>query len=491
MKALTTLVFFIGFSLILNAQEFLWAESYDISNCNEVAAVAVDSSGNIYIVGVHNAPYPVPYTGDFYLQKTNPDGEVIWTNYFTGLLAIGDMAAINNSVIIIGQSTGTFTYQEEQYGTAGYFMFLVKVNSDGSLDWHITDETKFGTYTNIAAGKLGSFAVHVRGQSNLGDWVWIMNEAGDLLNSRAISESETTIVDIAYYDNWVYLNGGFNGPGSLIVDTIVINVQPIENTTFTLALNEDLVAKWVAEDTTINNFDGRIVANGTGIYVFEATLEPPFMVQNYIKNFSFEGELIHEIVAPVFSNAIALYPGMTVTPNMLGLFVKNDFNSTSHAVFLFDHNLNLLAEKTIEGSSSHYSGGIANFEDDLFVAQVFDGELNFNNELTLPYSGTGNLPYIAKIGDQAVTGFTKNIASNNKISIFPNPAIDHIIIHLDTDQVKSGILMVNDLSGIIHYQQRIDQNNIRIDLSNFEAGIYILVVQLENRTILSEKFILR
>ncbi len=409
MKQFYTILVLLALSIPSKSQQFLWANSYDISNCNEVAAVAADTNGYIFIAGVHDASVFLPYTGNCYIQKADQDGEVIWTEYISGDLQIGDMAAVGSSVVIIGKTNGTFTYQGTQYGTEEYAMFIIKIDSNGSIEWHLIDDTKFGANTNLSVGKSGDIAVHVRGQSNLGDWVWIMDTDGNILNTKEIYTFDSPIVSIAYYDGWVYLNGGFNGPGSIIVDTIVINVPPVESVTFVLALDENLVAKWVSEDTTINNRDGRIVANSAGVFVYENVLEPQFNVVTYIKKFNFEGQLVHEIVAPIFTEAVTLYPDMTVTPTMLGLFVHNDFNFNSQAVFLFDHDLNLISEKFIDGPSDLYSGQITNFEDDIFVAHVYSGDLEFSDELTLPYSGTGKLPYIAKIGSSSTTGIVKTM----------------------------------------------------------------------------------
>jgi len=174
----------------------------------------------------------------------------------------------------------------------------------------------YGTYTNLARGNTEDFAVHVRGQSNLGDWIWIMDYDGNIVSSKEICDFASPIVSIAYYDEWVYLNGGFHGPGSLVIDTITIDLPPIESTTFTLALDENLVARWVATDTTINNHDGRVVANSAGVFVYESVLEPDFVFKDYIKKFSHAGQLLKEIEAPVFSNSVAHYPDMEVNEEL-------------------------------------------------------------------------------------------------------------------------------------------------------------------------------
>ncbi len=67
MKLFLSIIYLIAFSLVSRDQEFLWANSYEISNCNEVAALAVDSSSHIFISGVYNASPFLPYTRNCYL----------------------------------------------------------------------------------------------------------------------------------------------------------------------------------------------------------------------------------------------------------------------------------------------------------------------------------------------------------------------------------------------------------------------------------------
>jgi len=491
MKLFFTLTIFIALSMSLKSQQFNWAESYDISNCNEVAALATDTSGNLFITGVHDASVFLPYTGNSYILKTDPDGEVMWTEYIIGDVQIGDMAAIGSSIVIIGKTNGTFSYKGEQYGSNEYAMFIMKIDSSSNMEWNLIDATKFGANTNLAPGKFGDIAVHVRGQSNLGDWVWILDTDGNILNTKEIYTFDSPIVSMAYYNGWVYLNGGFNGPGSIIIDTIVINVPPVESVTFTLALDDNLVAKWVSTDTTINNRDGRVVANSSGVFVYENVLEPPFTVVTYIKKFNFEGQLIHEIVAPIFTEAIALYPDMTITPTMLGLFVHDDFTFNSQAVFLFDHNLNLISEKFINGPSDLYSGQITNFEDDIFVAHVYEGDLEFSDEIILPYAGTGKLPYIAKIGSASTTGLAKEKDYENGFRLYPNPATDKVNLIFQQENRDGGELSIFNSFGHTIYKQNFEKLPAFIDLANKAPGIYIFQVQAANGEFYSEKIILK
>lgn len=491
MKLFITSTLFLIFSVYAYGQQFLWAKSYEIPNCNEVAALAVDSNGYVFRTGVYNASFSLPYTGDCYLQKTDSEGEVIWTNYLMGSLQIGDMAAAGSSVVIIGKSNGAFTYQDVQYGSASsYSMFIMKIDSAGDVDWCLIDEENFGANTNLAIGKFGNIAAQIRGPNNLGDWVWIIDWEGNIIDTKEIYAEDSTIEDIAYYDGWVYLNGTFNGPGSMIIDTIVINVQPIEGTTFTLALDTNLVAKWVATDTTLGNHDGRVEANSSGIFVYETTLEPIFTLINYIKKFDFNGQLIKEVVAPTFTNAVALYPDMTLTPSLLGIFVNNDFDFNNHAVFLYDHDLDLVKEKYIDGLSDGYSGQISNYGDDVFVSHVYEGDLEFTDEILLPYSGTGKMAYMAKIGEQSTTGVQENTEEENILSLYPNPTTGIVYLNYQDEIQEQGVCSVYNQSGMEVFRQQLQDSNSSIDLSSLNRGVYMLLIRLENGIRYSKKVVL-
>ncbi len=132
MKTLFTIIFATAVFINAHAQLFVWAQTYDIENCDEVAAMAVDSSGNLVISGVYDDGFPVPYSGNAYLLKTDPAGNALWTRYFEGEVMIGDVATIGDNLLIAGQSTGPFTYMEQQYSGGQYFMFALMTDADGN-----------------------------------------------------------------------------------------------------------------------------------------------------------------------------------------------------------------------------------------------------------------------------------------------------------------------------------------------------------------------
>jgi hypothetical protein len=154
--------------------------------------------------------------------------------------------------------------------------------------------------------------------------------------------------------------------------------------------------------------------------------------------------------------------------------------------------LNILSEKAIDGASSHYSGQIANRGDDIFVAQVFSGDLNFSNDLTLAYpGGTGNFPYIAEIASPEMTGISKQIDETSGLLVYPNPADELITINLKESQVSGVSFSICDLKGNAINIGVLNQNLTTIDVSQFPAGVYVLQAVFVDGSSQQEKIFVR
>ncbi len=475
MKALFTLVFLIALSTSTTSQSFLWAHSYDINQSNEVAALTVHSNGAIYMAGVYGAPHTLPFIGNAYLVKTDLLGQTEWTEYLSGSLQIGDIAAVNNNIIVAGQSNGPFTYKGALYGQAGHYMFIMGIDQHGVVQWLHTDAQKTGREAKISVGSDALFAVHVRRQSNIGDWVLIMNENGDIINSKLLSSTTTMITDISYYNDLVYLNGGFHGPApSIMIDTIEIHRPTVEHATFVLALNENLIATWVTVDTTINNRDGRIVANENGIFAYQNVLRSPFTVRNKLKKLNFTGQLVAEVEIPFYTTSVTLYPDMVGTQDFLGIFAANAFSFDSHKVLIYDYDLNLLDEKVVDGPSDLYSGQISWYENDLIITHVHSGNLNFDNELSISYTGPAKKPYLARITNSTAIGLEENIGDRFGLTIYPNPARDILYVSIPNHTGSPAIISIMDQSGRKILSETNSVGHTKINVNQLPAGLYLI-----------------
>lgn len=473
MKKLNTLVLFLLVTFCVSAQQFDWAETYNVSNTNEVAAIATDASGNIYITGVHDAPVSLPYQGSVYILKTDPVGVPLWSDEMTGLIQVGDMATVGDNFLIVGQATGAFNYRGESYGQGQFFMFVIMMDENGDVLWHFSDQSKWGNYTNIAVGNTGDIALHIRGGSNLGDWIYIVDVDGNILQQKQISAQFTMVMDIAYWEGKVYFNGGFNGPGSVMVDTILVELPDFENASITMGFDENLTAQWLYTGQTINNQTGKIMAHEHGLYVYEPLVDQFFNTINSLKIFGYDGELIKETEIPVYSSLTTVRPALTVSQSGVGLMLRNAFGSNLHAAFLYDLELNLLAEKEINGPSGFFSGQISHYQDDFFVSHIHTGDLNFDDEISLNYAGIESRPYIAKI-KTTTTDVAESQILDFPFLIYPNPATDFVGIKISDNTLTASKFVIRDVTGKAILETQVADQTTWIDVIQLPAGLYFI-----------------
>lgn len=474
-----------------SAQQFDWAMSYNITNSNEVAALTVDESNNAYIAGVHEASQSLPYTGNCYLLKANSGGAALWTRFFSGQVQIGDVVYSGGALWIVGQSNGLFTYDGASYGIPAYHMFMMKTDTAGSLLWIATDATRNGAGANLVSGEAGQVAVNLKGVSNIGNFIQLLDADGSVLKSKEITGHSTNITDIAFYNDRVYLNGAFNGSDSLVVDDVVIHAPAIEHAAFVLALDSNFIAEWASVDTTINNRDGRIEAGDAGVYACFSVLEPPFNIVNVVKRFSAEGQMIREAEIPFFTTAVTLYPDMVLAPGMLGFYASNDFGNDIHEVILFDESLNLIDELSVAGLSDLYSGQISTSSDGFMIAHVHSGDLNFNDEFTLTYTGSGKRPYIGRLSVSEPTGLAVQLPTDAGFLVYPNPSNRSIYVELPDFLTESLEFRISDVSGRMIRSFEVHSGVNELNISNIPSGVYVGSVYLPNHTVSVKKLIIR
>jgi N-acetylneuraminic acid mutarotase len=75
--------------------------------------------------------------------------------------------------------------------------------------------------------------------------------------------------------------------------------------------------------------------------------------------------------------------------------------------------------------------------------------------------------------------------NTNYINIYPNPIDDAININLD-DNIITALTLIN-MSGKIILNQEVESSQFKIDRNNEPSGIYLLILQDENNTIVQTK----
>ena len=133
---------------------------------------------------------------------------------------------------------------------------------------------------------------------------------------------------------------------------------------------------------------------------------------------------------------------------------------------------NQLFSSSTEGNQWYFTSVLLPGETDQFLTPQTDGEyfveVTENGCSTMSEGFTYTSTSISNIED-------------NGFSIFPNPATKFININIGNRSIES-IKINNELGEIVKQINRIDDNNIKIDVSDLRNGIYFITVKSNNYT---------
>ena len=148
-----------------------WHTYAGSSNDDNSVAIAVDSGGNIYIAGWSDAAWgrPVnPYCAgrDAFVAKLNSSGGLVW-NTFLGSPDVDEAEAIavdrSGNVYVVGRSRAQWGNSGAPFSSGDWGAFVAKLNPDGQLQWH--------RFMTPGGGQVGlAAAVDVNGYVYAGGW---------------------------------------------------------------------------------------------------------------------------------------------------------------------------------------------------------------------------------------------------------------------------------------------------------------------------------
>ncbi len=110
------------------------------------------------------------------------------------------------------------------------------------------------------------------------------------------------------------------------------------------------------------------------------------------------------------------------------------------------------------------------------VATVSDG----NNTLTQGFQQSKLT--VTAIDDLQVQGV--------EIKVYPNPTSDYVTVHF-SNNVKNPAYLLFDLSGRLIEQKNIESTDIKIDMSGYSGGSYILKLRTAEQPLQTFKIIKR
>ncbi len=402
---------------------FLWAFSIGGTGDDRVYDLKIDSSGNLYIIGVFGDtmdfdPGPGTYnlTANSYYNafvlKTDNNGNFIWARTFGGANYI-DAWSIDID------NTGNIYI-------AGDF--------DGTADF----DPGTGTFNLTSTGE---YDVYVLKLDSAGNFIWAKSFGGpDYDNGWSIR------VDT---NGNIYTTGDFSATADFDPGTGTYNLTPVGH-----------------YDVFVQKMD----TNGNFLWA------KSFGSNNWDQGITIEVDVNGDVYTyGIFSDTTDFDPGT-------GTFNLTPVNGSDTFVQKMDSTGNF--QWAISWSGSYFGYGNALHVDEtgnIFITGNFAVTTDFDpgpSEYNLDTSG-GNDVFVLKLSQ---SGFvTKDNITEKYSKLFPNPAHNKINVDL-SDNYQSGLIKICDISGKIVYQENFYRKKILIiPLSTFSSGIYFAKLLTGNK----------
>lgn len=154
MKKWPLLFVSMGIAYFASSQQLQWVEALGGQSLADVAAVATDLDGNVYITGTFVGPIDFDSSSDdfiidsggadSYVLKLDSDGNILWVHHLDAVPAsenlVHDITIDNEgSLLVVGEFTdrsnfdpGASDLSVDAVGRDGY---IVKIGSDGTFEW--------------------------------------------------------------------------------------------------------------------------------------------------------------------------------------------------------------------------------------------------------------------------------------------------------------------------------------------------------------------
>ncbi len=553
MKKIKILLALLCFSHILSAQTpvLKWANQMGASSWDIGQCTTVDSSGNVYTIGEFSGTADFdPGIGvlnlvsaggtDFFIQKLNSEGELIWAKRIGGSLsdvaqgittdnqgnvyvtgAFSDTVyfapGINNSKLI---SLGAFDGYILKLDSSSNFIWVKQITTTGSArGWSISIDKTGHVYTagsfsgttdfdpGVGVMNLTSSSpyedIFIQKLDSNGNYLWaVQNAVRDMYNEVSINN------DI--YGNTI-ITGSFRetvdfdpGPG-------VLNFTAIySNDIFIQKLDSLGNLIWIKHIGSIGAEDGMSVTSdsygnvlSTGTFGSQVDFDPgPGVLlltstggmDVYIQKLNSSGSLLW--VKQIGGNSENYCNSITMDTEE-NVYITGGFKSTTD----FDPGPGVVNMTSIDqadlyilkldslgdfvwvaqmgGTGSQYGNSIdTDNSGNVYSTGFFDGTVDFD-----PGTGVHNLScvggwdvFVQKLGQS--TGTYIKESKSNSVAIFPNPTKGPISIELNNlNNVNIEISSVN--GDIVYSKQGVKEQTLSIEL-NVSSGVYFVRLSSEN-----------
>lgn len=481
----------------------IWAISFGGENSDGARSIAFDSENNVYVSGYFQGTVDfnpseaeieertsMGFTDAFIMKLTN-EGELIWVQEYGNTRSeSGSFVRIMNDDKII--LSGFFNDEVDfDYGVGEHILsnadssskniFCLKLESDGEFIWVKQLGTAGLANIPIAMELSSDNSIYIA--SDFEDSIDIDPgpEIQMIYNPDFCDNSFISKLDETGEFQWGY---AIHGPGCERLKAMAIdndgNIIVGGQHTLTSHFNQDEPAEFITS------------AGGEDIFLLKLNEEGGFI---WLQHFGSEN---HDMML-----------GITVNPaNQIiatGAFsdsVDFDFGPESSFLKVDTYRDSYVLKVTAEGTfleafsfpGSGFNLGtaiLAPSTDYFYAAGLFSDTVDFN-----PYFGTSYLYEIPPGGHYQADGYlTKfgfgenhmSIASyenQQKVTLFPNPTESFITIKSDLNVLS--VKIYNSLGQQV-YLQKLQKDDLLINLTHLSSGLYSVVLELADGSIVCQK----
>jgi len=517
-----------------------WVNRIGDINYDQMTAVALDDSGNVYVTGVFQGNVDFdPGIGVFYMNSNLSYGDIFISkfdsagNFIWAKGIIGSFAGVATSIVVdtIGSNaiyvTGYFegitdfdpgpgTYNLTSSNGGDYDIFILKLNQLGDFEWATPLATfAFDFSTDLEIGAAGKLYI----TGNLGNQIFISksDSMGNIEWTKSITGNgvgKSLVVD-RFGNGDVYYSGSYNGLCDFDPGTGVFNLNG--NGGFFSSLDSSgnfLFAKKIGGDgkTLLIDFNGSKDVYLGGVLTGTQDFDPDTSVFNLssvglndicISKITISGNLVwasslggpnlDEIISGDFvrsGNNKIIYVGdfhgtvdFDPGPAIRNLTAAYAAGYGDGFMLEIDTSGSFAWAKSIGGSRDDFAYDIAldDLEKIYVVGYFYSSSISFGQDTIYnagpPWSPTSDM-FIAKLDTGLIYTNTNSEVYRNAVVIFPNPASTSFTITGNSFSQNAQIEIFNLLGKKIYSAATCLPYTV--DCRLFPPGIYLVKLQSEN-----------
>lgn len=458
--------------------------NFSFSTNQFIRGIAVQPDGKIITIGDYyfNSPW-----NQFFIKRLMPDGSPDTTfgtpgegpvSDYTGTVFFRYGAKCNPASVLLlpnGKIMVSGSTSDETGNSGDYDFIIIRLNSDGSLDTTFRDQ---GVYTEDRPGSQGAGSMVLQGDKVLLSATF---SSGNLTRLNSDGTTDTTFGTNGFIasvgtmvigpDNSIYMANYSNNVIRLIkyesdgaLDTSFAD-QGVRSIPFPFTTFVDRQLKYMHLSP-----DGKIFLTGScwatltsGHYGITVGFD---LDGNLLSGFGDGGMLIKEPQTwSSIGKCVMVNNDKVTVAYQTGLATNYDYTVAS-----YNMDGTPFTDFGTNGEETFYFG-TTNRHDYLEAAAIQpDGKMLLGGR-----SADG--ASLARLNpvNQPVAG-TKSFTSEN-ISVYPNPAIDKVMFHVN-DNIQSLNVTMYNLLGSEVYRGTFTSNEALIDVSQLSDGIYL--AELDN-----------